>query len=261
MKVAYLMNGVIGGLSGKNYEGYDDISIQKQIIQYTSRTHHMLIQDNVEIDYFIFSWEPDLHDTYINVYQPKKIKSQSQIKFDMPDHYKDVADNPRVQAHYSRWYGAKEVLNLLLEYIRETNTTYDLVINTRLDLCYQQSINLKTYDNAKFHIARPVNNKKYNWPDNIEVVDRFFASSLENMTNFLQLFNFLNEYTLPGQCQQWKLISSHFLAVWHLQKIGLLNESIITESITEYDGGYNDSVDYYIFRYKNLTVQQLKDKV
>ena len=84
------------------------------------------------------------------------------------------------------------------------------------------------------------------------MIDHIFISNPDNMHKFLTLYNYLDEYTSPGQCPQWKLISSHFLSVWHLNKLGLLNQDIITDSnISCWDNGYSLFTDYYIFRYKN----------
>jgi len=256
MKIAYLMNGVIGGLSGKNYE-YNDLDIRSEIIKYTSYTHNHLLNNDVEIDYFIFSWEPNLEKYYIELYQPKNIISKNQIKFNMPDHYKDYTENSRIQAHYSRWYGAQQVLNMFLDYKNTNNISYDLVINARLDLCFHHNINFLNFENTKFHIAKPINLPNYNWPNNNEMIDHIFASSETNMIQFLNLFDYLNEYTKPGECPRWKLISNHFLTVWHLKKINLLRQDIINQSFSLIDEGFNLNTDYHIFRYENLTANQL----
>jgi len=256
MKVAYLMNGLIGGLSGKNYEQLD-LDVRSEIIKFTSNTHDKLRQDTIDIDYFIFSWEPELLDTYIDCYQPKRIECIPQFNFDMPDHYVQHTSNSRIQAHYSRWYGAKKVMQLLIDYIESTNTTYDLVINARLDLCYQNCIDLTSFDSQKFHIAYPVNLPRYNWPYSTEIIDHFFASSIDNMILFSSLFDLLDDYTRPDQCPRYRLISNHFLSVWHLRKINLLHENIIKKSITTYDDAYDSTTDYYIFRYKKLTLNEV----
>ena len=52
MRIAYLMNGEIGVIGSKNYEASKS-DIRKKIIEYTSKTHHF-INNDVEIDYFIF---------------------------------------------------------------------------------------------------------------------------------------------------------------------------------------------------------------
>lgn len=258
MKIAYLMNGVIGGLSGKNYES-NDIDIRPEIVKYTANTHKYLKNsDDIEIDYFIFSWEPNLKEDYIRCYNPKHIECVPQIKFDMPSHYIEHKDNLRVQSHYSRWYGALHVLNSFLAYKNKNNISYDLVVNARLDLCFHNIIDFKSLDPNKFHIAKPINHPRYNWPNNNELVDHIFASSVDNMTSFLSLYNFLNEYTKPTECPQWKLISSHFLIVWHLRKLNLLNTDIINEAFSEIDQGFDFNTDYHIFRYEKLTYEQIK---
>ena len=253
MKVAYLMSGVIGGLKGKNFEA-SDLSIRKKIIEYTSKSHSHLHQDNLEIDYYIYSWEPELKDTYNKFYNPKSIKCTDQIIFDMPSHFSNYSDNPRIQAHYSRWFGALEVSKLCMD----SDIEYDLIVYARLDLCFEKDVNLKSFDPQKFNISRPINLNNYNWPKNIEMIDHIFISNPSYMFKFMSLYNKINEYTLPGQCPQWKLISSHFLSVWHLNKINLLHTDIITESnLTCWDNGYSENVDYNIFRFKNLTEKQL----
>ena len=250
MRVAYLMSGLIGGTKGKNSE-HSENSLKEKIIQYTSQTHSY-IKDNVEIDYFIFSWEPELEKIYQKIYSPKVIKCVPQIIFDVPDHFREHKDNPRVQAHYSRWYGNLEVNNLCQQYSKDNNINYDLVINARLDLCYQNKLNLTELNPNQFNLAKPVNLPNYNWPRNNEMIDHIFISNPDNMHKFLTLYNYLDEYTSPGQCPQWKLISSHFLSVWHLNKLGLLNQDTITDSnISCWDNGYSLFTDYYIFRYKN----------
>ena len=268
MRIAYLMNGVIGGLGSKNYEASKS-DIRKKIIEYTSKTHHF-INNDVEIDYFIFSWEPELENIYQQFYSPKKIKCVPQIIFDVPDHFKNpnsiptiingieetnaetgIDNYPRIQAHYSRWDGTLEVSKMCQKYSLENNINYDLVVNARLDLCFQNKINFNNFETTKFHSSRPVNLPSYGWPRNNELIDHIFLSDPQNMFRFMTLYNYLNDYTKPGQCPSWKSISSHFLSVWHLNKIGLLNKETISDShLTCWDNGYNSDTDYYIFRYK-----------
>jgi hypothetical protein len=250
------MNGVIGGMSGKNYES-NDIDVRAEIVKYTANTHKFLQSENTEIDYFIFSWEPNLKSLYTDLYQPKAIVANPQIKFNMPDHFSEYPDNARIQAHYSRWYGAQQVLQMMLEYKAQTGIEYDLVVNARLDLCFHRVIDFNAFDKERFHLARPINLPSYNWPKSNEMIDHIFIASESNMQKFLNLYDNLNEYTKPGQCPRWKLISNHFLTVWHLNKINLLDTNTISESLTVKDEGCDMTTDYHIFRYENLTVNQL----
>jgi len=248
MKIAYLMNGLIGGTVGRNSNCLDNTNVKSQIIKHASSTHSHL--KNADIDYFIFSWEPELEATYTKCYAPKQIKVVPQRAFNLPDHFRHEQSNPRIQGHYSRWYGFLNVFQMCHEYSCATDTKYDLIISARLDLCYQRNIDLSLFNQEQFHISNPQNIPGYNWPNNIEIIDHIFASNMENMRKFSCLYLHLNEYTRPNECPSWKLISHHFLSVWHLGKIGLLDKKIIKESFTTINEGHNPDVDYYIFRYK-----------
>ena len=90
-----------------------------------------------------------------------------------------------------------------------------------------------------------------------------FTSNSDWMKGYSTMFDFLGEYTLPGQCPQWNTISNHFLMVWHLEKLGLLREDIIEKSFTNWHesnpkiiGGSKD-VDYDIFRFRQLTREEI----
>ncbi len=254
------MNGVIGGLSGKNFES-NDLDLRPLIVDYTSNTHKFLRKKDIEIDYFIFTWEDALVDRYIKRYEPKAILSNEQIHFKMKPHLQTHEHNTRVQAHYSRWYGVKQVMNLCTTYANKFNIRYDLIINARLDLCFHRQLNLDNIQTNKFHISDVSNMKKFSWPSSNEMIDHIFASSMDNMIQFSNLYDRLDEYTSPGQCPNWNIISSHFLTAWHLRKLNLLNENTISKSFITTNKSCDYSTDYHIFRYENLTSDQLKQKV
>jgi hypothetical protein len=83
------------------------------------------------------------------------------------------------------------------------------------------------------------------------------------MKEYSSMFDFLDEYTLPGQCPQWNTISNHFLMVWHLNKLGILSEDIVKKSFTNWHeknpiiATDDTSVDYDIFRYRQLSKEDL----
>lgn len=261
MKIAYLMNGVIGGLSGKNFE-YKNIDLRPLIVEYTARTHKFLRKDNIDIDYFIFTWEPLLAEEYIKHYAPKGLMVSDQMHFIVPAHFKHQENNPRVQAHYSRWYGANQVMDLCNEYAAKTNTQYDLVINGRLDLCFHNQLNLDLLDANKFHIARLIDNPGFGWPDKLpELVDHIFATNLNSMNDFLNLYNELEEFTKP-KYSTWNVISNHFLSAHKLKSMNILNKEIVSKTFSAADSKciYNKT-DYHIFRYEGLNETQLKQKL
>ena len=53
MKIAYTINGLIGGLSGKNFQ-LKDQEIAPLIIKYTGNTVNKFIKANNDVDFFIF---------------------------------------------------------------------------------------------------------------------------------------------------------------------------------------------------------------
>jgi len=266
MKIAYTLNGLIGGLTGKNSSGSsrDD---QVLVLKYVSNLLQKYIMPQNNVDFFIFSWHTDFMEDFNRHISPQKCKLIPQIDFKIPEHLKGEHIN-RVIAHKSRWYGFKEVMKLVSEYENEHYFKYDLVVNARFDTCWNKPFKFETLNPNKFHIPIHPDMSTYGWPDggvhtNIEMLDHVFASRSDWMSGFSSMFDFLDEYTLPGECPQWKTISHHFLMVWHLRKLGLLREDIIKksftnlhESNTDIIGGSKD-VDYDIFRYRQLSREEV----
>ena len=268
MKIAYTLNGLLGGLTGKNSSGStrDD---QLLVLKYVSNLLQKYIVPYNDVDFFIFSWHTDFKDEFEQYVTPKKLKLIPQIDFKIPEHLNGDHIG-RVVAHKSRWYGFKEVVNLVSEYETENNFKYDLIVNARFDTCWNKPFDFESLNPNKFHIPIHPDMLTYGWPEggvhtNIEMLDHVFASRPDWMGGFSSMFDFLDEYTLPGQCPQWKTISHHFLMVWHLRKLGLLREDIIEKSFATWHegnpniiGGSKESnIDYDIFRYRQLSREEV----
>ena len=268
MKIAYTLNGLIGGLTGKNSSGStrDD---QLLVLKYVSNLLQKYIVPYNDVDFFIFSWHTDFKDEFEQYVTPKKLKLIPQIDFKIPEHLNGDHIG-RVVAHKSRWYGFKEVVNLVSEYETENDFKYHLIVNARFDTCWNKPFDFESLNPNKFHIPIHPDMLTYGWPEggvhtNIEMLDHVFASRSDWMGGFSSMFDFLDEYTLPGQCPQWKTISHHFLIVWHLRKLGLLREDIIEKSFTNWHegnpniiGGSKESnIDYDIFRYRQLSREEV----
>jgi len=274
MKIAYTVNGIFGGLSGKNYEGRDsEIDPTIDIAKFVYKSLDERILKNNDVDIFLFSWHKDKQKELEEIYKPKKSLFMEQAEFvDLPDHLKD-REPPRVQAHISKWYGFKEVMRLRKEYEQENNVEYDLVVNARLDHFWNKDINFSNFDTEKVHLSK-FNDRVYGWPTDVcheELLGDIFVMKPEYMDEFANMFDKLSEYTSPGQCPQWRVISHHFLVVWHLEKMGLLKEDIIEFSFkttfpsrfcTQYPAienqKYSDS-SYMILRYK-MEIENLSRK-
>ena len=193
-----------------------------------------------------------------NIYHQKKIKLIPQKDFSIPEHLKS-GNIGRVIAHKSRWYGFKEVMNLVSEYETENNFEYDLVVNARFDACWNRPYDFEDLDTNKFHIPFHLDVSSYGWPNGKpEILDHMFASNSDWMKSYSSMFDFLDEYTLPDQCPQWNTISNHFLMVWHLRQLGILDETTVLKSFStpkDKTSWYNNQIesDYDIFRYRELS--------
>ena len=112
MRVAYTLNGLIGGLSGKNSSRTNEDDMPYIIDYVYSFFDKNILPYNTSVDFFIFSWHTDFMDEFNRHISPVKCKLIPQIDFKIPEHLKSGNIN-RVTAHYSRWYGFKEVMNLV----------------------------------------------------------------------------------------------------------------------------------------------------
>ena len=183
------------------------------ILKYVSDLIQRYIVPYNDVDIFIFSWHTNFKDEFEKYLSPKRIKLIPQKDFSIPEHLSGGNTN-RVIAHKSRWYGFKEVINLVSEYESENNFEYDLVVNSRFDICWNKPYKFESLNNNKFHIPFHPDVSNYGWPDEgPEILDHVFSSSSEWMKGYSTMFDHLDVYTLPGQCPQWNTISHHFLMV------------------------------------------------
>ena len=160
MKIAYTLNGLIGGFSGKSASNANKDEDSILILKYVSDLIQRYIVPYNDVDIFIFSWHTNLKDEFTKYLSPKKIKLIPQKDFSIPEHLSGGNAN-RVIAHKSRWYGFKEVMNLVSEYETENNFEYDLVVNSRFDICWNKPYKFESLNNNKFHIHMHLSNKKH----------------------------------------------------------------------------------------------------
>jgi|TARA_Y100000034_G_scaffold11714_1_gene12259 hypothetical protein len=259
MKIAYTINGIIGGLAGKNSDQNNPDLVSK-LAEFSYKSIDKNILKNNDVDIFLFSWHLDEKDSLKKIYKPKKSLFMKQINFDVPSHLKEGADSVRVQAHYSRWYGFNEVMKLRREYEQENNIKYDLVINARFDMYWNKPIDFSQLNVNDVHLATELENSATtpthpagfapnNWA---HMIDHVIVMNPSDTDRFATMFDKLDEYTLPGQCPQWAKISSHFMFPWHLKKLGLLDKIKFPFSIVGAwpEGGDNINQTYTILRYK-----------
>tara|TARA_B100001094_G_scaffold302310_1_gene329375 strand:- start:4896 stop:5699 length:804 start_codon:yes stop_codon:yes gene_type:complete len=262
-KIAYTINGLVSGISGKNSAKNSDED-RLLVLKYVSNLLNKNII-NKDVDVFIFSWHTNFESHFNEYLNPTRIKLMSQIDFPIPIHLRS-GNTGRVFAYKSRWYGFKEVMQLVTDYENENNFKYDLVVNNRFDICWHRNYDFSKLNTNQFHIPLPCNRPTWGWPDeNPEISDHLFASNSDWMKNYSTLYDKIDEYTLPGQCPQWNTISNHFLMVWHLRKLGLLTNDIVKKSFrslhhgdTNINTNMDIEIDYDIFRFRKLNKDNLK---
>ncbi len=271
MKIAYTINGLVGGFTGKNSSGDTTKDDHILILKYISDILEKNIISHNDVDIFIFSWHTELEDEFNKYLSPTRMKLKKQIDFKIPEHLKN-GNTKRVFAYKSRWYGFKEAMNLVWEHEADNQFKYDLVVSSRFDICWNNPYKFDKLDVNKFHIPMHPDRPTYGWPDmdrgpimGAEIIDHIFASNSDIMLHYSTMFDFMDQYTLPGNCPAWNTISNHFLMVWHLRELGLLSEDIVQKSFTNWHdwnpkiiGGSKDpEIDYDIFRYRKLNREDI----
>ena len=281
MKIAYTINGLIGGFVGRNSSTSDKSKDSTIILEYVSNLLNKNVIEPNNADVFVFTWHTDFEDELNKFLKPTSLKLQKQIDFEIFDHLRGP-DEKRVNNTLSRWYGFREVINLVRQHEQVNNFKYDLVVNARFDICWNRPIDLGKLDNNKFHIPWHPDIPKYGWPymhvdsarrihGTDEILDHIFASNSDSMLSYTTMYENLYDYSLPGNCPAWKTISNHFLMVWHLRNLGMLDGVEKTFGTFDHNnpklkGGSEEylEVDYDLFRYREFTkdeVIELNDKV
>lgn len=268
MKVAYTMNGLVGGLQGKNRErnNEDNIGI---ICKYLYKHLSKHILENNDVDIFMYTWHEEYKNILDNIFKPVKSIHTKQIKIDVPEHLK-VYNYNVIKGTFSNWYGYKKVIDLQREYAQKNNIKYDLVVNARIDLKWNQDISFTKFKTNKIHLAKPTN-IIWGWPkEKVEKIDdHIYVMNDKNMYKFSRLYDYLDEYSKPNCClckPKKDHPSNHWMAAYHLKRLGWLNKSKIKFSFKDCHGGGNpNNASYNILRYyvqyKNWDIDDLKEKI
>lgn len=243
MRVAYCLSGLVGGLTGKNSDKNYGC---EQVLSTCSNS--IFKHTDVELDFFIHSWNTDLESMFIDLFKPKKLILEPQIKFGIPIH---LQNTDRTQNHFSRWYSNHIVNCSRKDYEFENDFKYDLVITTRFDIMWLKDIGFSKLNTNEVYLGKTYKkntNRLYGLEDGgvdtfnePECTDHIFCANSDNSTSFNCMINYLDEYTQPNQCPSWGGISSHFLFPWHLKKINLLEK--MKREWLHY--GYAENADLY----------------
>ena len=247
MRIAIGFIGVVGSSIAKGGVGGNPEAVL--VIGYDHYKEH-LFDKNDNVDTFVHTWDTELELEIETLYKPKGSTYQKQKVFNVPPHV--TGNHQRKQNHYSRWYSYKAVSDKIKAYETKHKFKYDMIMITRFDLAWQTDIIFEDLEQDKFYagywnrklingVVKP-NNKYYNvinsipkeniteqfvgYPYNEEgLIDQWFIANSDNMHKFCELYDHLDEYTIPHNCPLdiAGQISNHRLAPYHLKRIGLMD--------------------------------------
>jgi len=201
MKAALVLGGYFDSTKDSSSKGFDGFQhIKKNILE------------KIETDVFIHSWQPEIKNTLVDLYNPKSIISETQIDFshilsERNLYQKNLSfyeNMGRLNSdRFSHLYSFSKAFELVRNYEKKVEKDYDIVIKGRFDLGRinrntsiefpVQCINFdKDLDMSKIYFAY-WNQLEYG------PADMWWYSNSINMRKFANLYNkSLNDYWYIG---------------------------------------------------------------
>lgn len=188
MRVAICISGAMSKTSGRFLNPQDIYNNSSYInfnICYNSIVKH-IIQANPDynFDFFIHSWNKDLQQDLVNLYNPK-----SYLFEDAHDYDQEIFPKMHSNEDFggiSKSISLKKSIELLQEYIINNNVNYDLVLVYRPDLFLCKDIILKNYDLNKIYVNKHGESQG----------DFHFIMNVANSLVFKNLYNSINSGNL-----------------------------------------------------------------
>ena len=254
MKIAICFNDLVGSTKGKSEQLIGDF--EKCFLISSKLYGENIINKNNEVDIFVHSWSESMKDQILNTYRPKKWIIEKQKTFNTPDYIANTGEL-RKQSHYSVWYSRKKVVELKRQYEKEHGFKYDCVMLARFDLAWQTELLLESYDMDFFWTQNwpkktlngrmltdleywqksdynlPFKTEWYGYPKTKDgLLGMWFFSNSKNIDRFAEVYDNLNEYSLPNNCPHDSSgrISIHQQCLYHLEKIGLADKIKFTKN-------------------------------
>jgi len=253
MKAALCISGKVGNVLGKS--GYHNSDPRVLVKGYEHYKRHII--DKNDVDVFIHCWDQELEAKTVELYQPTNHIFEAQKYFDIPEHV--IGDPQRKNNHYSRWYSNMAVNNLREQHEKKNGFKYDYVMTTRFDLAFETDVIFDELESDGFYagnwsavydwngndvfkggrgplydvmLQNPaiLKNLKYGlkgYPHTEEgFLDLWFIANSDLSSEFFNLYNRLNEYTMPNNCPNDSSgrISNHRLARYHLETLGHIDK-------------------------------------
>ena len=217
MKIAICLSGLVGNIVGKSNDS--NIGVNEVLKLSYRHWNKQIIQTNGEIDFFVHSWDIDVQQAIKRYFSPKLSSFEKQIIFDVPAHI--IGDENRKQSHYSRWYSTMKSVELKAEYEIANNFKYDCVMISRFDIAWKKPIIFADHDMSHVYCGGWWNQS------DVSIKDFWFFSSSANMDRFGELYSHIGHYMLTSNKRLNKKISSHKLAKYHIDKLGLKTKYLL----------------------------------
>ncbi len=259
MKCAICIRGGMSKIGNKfMYPGtlYTDSPYVNYTSVYNSIMKHIVnANSNIQFDFFIQSWNPDLENDLNNLYNP--------VAFSYEDNniYKNEIINSLTVTNKpihnfgsnSQLLAFTKSIELLKNYVDNNNVFYDYVILYRPDVLLWKDINLNNYDKEKIYVNAMPEAKG----------DFHFIMNMENTFEFGKIYdttkynNIVNDTYLHGKIKVYveqfmhkELLMDDIVPGKHQEvlrklKIMIRNTNITNDKFYEY-GLTNEEIETYI---------------
>lgn len=150
MKIAICLSGAVSKISGRfltENSLYNNSVYVNIDACYNSTVNHLIkTNSNWEFDFFIHSWNVDLQDKLLQLYNPKKYLFENNSVYSEEINRK--ISNSEDFGGVSRSLSIKKSIDLLEEYQND----YDLIMIYRPDILLMKDINLDFYQKDKIYV-------------------------------------------------------------------------------------------------------------
>lgn len=218
----------------------DNLVSSREMIEHSYLSFHEYILSQNNVDVFIHTWTNQNNDVYLELFKPQDYIIEDQPNFLDNAGQINLFRNPQYkQMVYAKSYAIRKVVEFVVD------KGYDGILLTRPDITWFYPCILGSLDPDKFHITtftRWFYNGKRIYPKDINLLvaeinfskirieeknkihDLVYFSSIENITSFATLFDYLKIYLAYDNHREY--ISSihydmHFLQEKHFKNIRL----------------------------------------
>lgn len=158
MKCAICLRGAVAKIThrfigpGELYNGNEYINYNA--VYESIMKHIVLPNPHIQFDFFIQCWNLDLEEELTKLYNPKATKFEDNNNY-AKEIIQALNNTNKPMSHFgsnSQLLSISNSLNLLKEYVSETNTQYDYVMCYRPDVLLWKDIDFNNYDPNKIYV-------------------------------------------------------------------------------------------------------------